>query len=286
MEFVGSVLSLGRRAVAGIVREATATPEAKALRTADRLDKSMPRFVPGRAALMGYDIRFADARSLHSQWNEIFVRGGLKFTALSAMPRILDCGANIGLASLYFKRLYPQARITAYEADPDVSAILKTNLSSNGAGDVEVVDAAVWTHSGDVEFRCEGADSGSIASVRTGVEGAVRRVRALRLRDVLAAGDVDFLKLDIEGGEADVIPDCAGVLRRVRAIVAELHEFDDAARRTPAILEFLAAEGFDYAVTDFCPMPWRGHIAGADTPFGGSAMSWAYTIRAWQGSRT
>ena len=66
----------------------------------------------------------------------------LKFCSTQPTPRILDCGANVGLASLYFKRLYPQARITAYEADPDIYQCLRNNLRRNGASDVETIQAA------------------------------------------------------------------------------------------------------------------------------------------------
>ena len=285
MELVRTLLALGRRAGSRLAGEIKAAPEIKALRRAERLSASLPRFSAGRVALMEYDLRFVDARSLHSQWNEIFVRQGLRFTTTAPAPRIVDCGANIGLASLFFKRAYPAARITAYEADPDVCTILEANLAANGAHDVEVVPSAVWTHSGEAEFRCEGADSGSMATLVSGVDGAIRRVPAVRLRDVIAREEIDLLKLDIEGAEADVIPDCVSVLRNVHALVAELHEFDADRRRTPAVLEALHDGGFDYALTDFCPMPWRGRLAGSDTPFGGSALSWAFTIRAWRSSR-
>ena len=65
-------------------------------------------------------------------------------------PRILDCGANVGLASLFFKRRYPAARITAFEADPALFAILDANLRANGAADVEARHAALWTSTGTV----------------------------------------------------------------------------------------------------------------------------------------
>ena len=56
----------------------------------------------------------------------------MSVSTATSTPRILDCGANVGLASLFFRRLYPQARITAFEADPALFAILEANLDANG----------------------------------------------------------------------------------------------------------------------------------------------------------
>jgi len=53
-------------------------------------------------------------------------------------PLIFDCGANIGLATLYFKNLYLGARIVAFEADPETAAVLRENVSANHLQDVSV----------------------------------------------------------------------------------------------------------------------------------------------------
>src|SRR5439155_26204865 len=172
-------------------------------------------------------------------------------------PRILDCGANIGVATLFFKRRYPRARVTAYEADPALFAMLDGNLKTNGAADVETRHAAVWIRSGTVTFTCEGSDSGMIESLAGAVQGESRSVPSVRLRDVLAEEPVDLLKLDVEGAEDAVLADCEPVLDRVRAIVLDLHEFDASRRQAPTILERLERHGFTYAVAELVALPWR-----------------------------
>ena len=150
----------------------------------------------------------------------------LDFTSATRSPRILDCGANVGLASLFFHRAYPDARITAFEADPALFAMLDANVKANGAGTVEARHAALWTSTGTLTFRCEGSDSGMIDSLPGAVDGAATIVPSLRLRDLLEAEPVDLLKLDIEGAEDVVLADCEPVLHRVKAMVMDLHEFD------------------------------------------------------------
>ena len=90
------------------------------------------------------------------------------------------------MASLFFKRRFPSARITAYEADPALFAILEANLAANHASDVETVQAALWTVNGRVTFRAEGSDSGMIGTLSGAVAGTAVDVPSLRLRDVIA----------------------------------------------------------------------------------------------------
>jgi len=274
-----------RRAVRklGAVRRRMFEPaEQAAWRRAWHAAETTPRFTPGSIRMMDYDVRYPDLLSFCSQWRDIFVKRALAFTSASPSPRILDCGANVGLASLFFHRLYPAARITAYEADPAIFEMLRANLGTNGAGAVEVRHAALWTSTGTLTFQCEGSDSGMIGTLPGAIDGRSTTVPSLRLRDLLEQGPIDLLKLDIEGAEDAVLTDCEPALRHVKALVMDLHEFDPSARLAPHVLETLARAGFTYAVDDFVPLTWREPASGADTPFPGRAMQWAMTVRAWR----
>jgi len=271
-----------RRKAAAIRRRVFPTPETAAWRRAWHRAETTPRFTPGRIRMMQYDLQYSDLLSFCPQWQDIFVRRVLDFDAGVAAPRILDCGANVGLASLFFKRRYPRARLTAYEADPALCELLRANLAGNGAGDVEVQHAAVWSTAGTITFRCEGSDSGMIESLPGAVDGRSRTVPSIRLRDAIAGERVDLLKLDIEGAEDAVLADCEPALERVRAIVMDLHEFDAASRQAPRVLERLTRCGFTYAIDEFVALPWRPPVAPAASPFPGRALSWAMTVRAWR----
>jgi FkbM family methyltransferase len=269
------------RTLGAIRRRALEGPEKAAWRQACRRSEVTPRFTPGTIRLLDYDVRYADLLTLCPQWHDIFVKNTLAFTSGAASPRVLDCGANVGLASLFFRRLYPQARITAFEADPALFAMLEANLAANGAGTVEARHAAVWTSAGTLTFHCEGSDSGMIGSLPGAVDGRAIEVPSIRLREVLEQGPVDLLKLDIEGAEDPVLADCEPMLEQVKAIVMDLHEFDPAKRQAPRVLELLARAGFSYAIDEFVPLPSRGSGAAGATPFPGRAMQWAMTVRAW-----
>ena len=258
------------------------SPAVAAWRQACRAAARAPRHTPGEITLDGYRIAYTDLLTLCPQWHDIFVAGSLRFDARTERPRVLDCGANVGLASLYLKARHPGARIAAYEADPRLAAICRRNLANNGAADVDVQAAAVWTQNGMVRFQQDGADSGAIEGTSAGLSApATASVPSIRLRDVLAGeANVDLLKLDIEGAEHAVLADCRDVLGRVQAMLIDVHEFDPARRRMPAVLELVAQAGFRYAIDNLTVLPWRA--TADDAPFPRTAAAWAVLVRAWR----
>jgi FkbM family methyltransferase len=273
--------SVTRRVARAVQRELFPTPEAVALRQLEKRAADAPRQTKGRLTAAGLDIEYVDAASTAPQWNDIFVRQTLDLASAAPRPRILDCGANIGLASLWFKRRFAGAHITAFEADPAICAVLRGNLERNGAADVEVVQAAVWTEDGSVTFRAEGADSGAVDAVAADTRGPVVTVPAVRLGAYLRGQPVDLLKLDIEGAELDVLADVESELEGVRAIHVEVHDFDSTRRLLPECLLLLHRAGFVYALDDFAVAHWRtpAPVAG---PFRRAVPSWVVLVRAWK----
>jgi FkbM family methyltransferase len=258
------------------------TPEEKAWRTIrERADRDGRR-TPGELRLMDLDIAYVDALSLAPQWHDMFVRKTLAFRAETDAPRVLDCGANIGVASIWIKRQYPRARITAFEADPAIFTVLQRNLQRNNFTDIEAVHAAVWRDAQPITFRSEGTDSGAIDQVAANTPGTVCQVPAVRLRDYLWNGaPVDLLKLDIEGAEGEVLADAVDALDRVRAIHLEVHDFDAGRRLLPGCLDLLGRRGFEYALDDFASATWRTEAAPRG-PFAKAVPAWIVLVRAWR----
>ncbi len=157
--------------------------------------------------------------------------------------------------------------------------MLAVNLQSNGAADVEVVQAAVGTGSGTVRFHPDGADGGAVASTPVTAATPAIDVPAVRLRDILERERIDLLKLDIEGAEADVLDDCAPQLHRVTALHVEVHEFDPVHRRSPRLFALLERLGFSCAVTHVTPVS-NGSIAGG--PFPQRSPRYVLAAAAWR----
>lgn len=232
--------------------------------------------------MLDYELEYVDLLTLCPQWHDIWVRETLRSSLTATEARILDCGANVGLASLYFRARHPGCRITAFEADPAIADVMRGNLARNGCSDVEVVPAAVWTTTGTVPFRCEGADSGAVESVAGELPGETQVVPSVRLRSYLIRETVDLLKLDIEGAEKAVLEDCADALANVRAVVMELHEVDIERRCTTEVLQVLSNAGFQWSLDDLVPFAWRPPFAPDGSPFPGAHGAFSMLVRAWR----
>jgi FkbM family methyltransferase len=263
-----------------IKRRLNPTPEEAAWRQMCRAADHVPRHEPGHIRVLDYDLEYVDLLSTCPQWEDLFVRAHQRFTAAPAAPRILDCGANIGLATLAFKRQYPRARVTAFEADPVIAAVLERNLTRNGAGDVERVAAAVWIADGTVEFSAEGSDSGAIGEV-PGLPSRRIVVPAVRLRDWLVREPIDLLKIDIEGAELAVLQDCEDALGQVKAIHVEVHDLAPGRRLLPACLTLLERAGFTTALSGLLPVTWRS-FDPQGSPFADAMPRWVVVLRAWR----
>ena len=76
-------------------------------------------------------MRYVARWSFDFQREEIFRREQYRFETDAPAPFIVDCGANIGMATLYFKSLYPDATVLAFEPDPAAFACLQEKRSSS-----------------------------------------------------------------------------------------------------------------------------------------------------------
>lgn len=203
------------------------------------------RYSVRKVKFLSYEITVPDCLSFIWQFKDIFSDENYKFIAKGSSPVVYDCGANIGLSCLYFKRLYPKAQIKAFEADPSIAGLLKANLAANHINDIEVISKAVWTGSDGIEIGIEGADGASVYSEA----GRKIKIESVRLRELLEREDcVDMLKMDIEGAETEVIRDCADSLGNVKHFFIEYHDFINRPQALDEILCILRKSGFRYFI--------------------------------------
>lgn len=195
---------------------------------------------------LGYQLTVPDPVSFAHQFKEIFVEQSYKFTASTSKPLIYDCGANIGLSCIYFKELFPDCTIKAFEADPEIFKILTANINQNlNAATVQCFNKAIWIDNEGVEFNAEGSDGGSILGTST---ARTVKIESQRLRDLLTTETIDLLKIDIEGAEADVILDCDGHFEKVKNVFFEYHSFADQPQRLNELLDVMTRNGFRYYI--------------------------------------
>ena len=227
------LFSLARRIVGRF------SPERRELRRLGRL----PRGTAAATNLIKPSFDTLDGGSLAAQYRQIFQQNAFLFPAHTPGPRIIDCGANVGCFTVYFAQMFPEARITAFEPDPQVFAVLQRNVARCcGGTQIELIRAAVTGSSEtSVAFYADHCDAGRTTTSLAG--GATMQVAAVRLRDYLKS-PCDLLKIDIEGAEIAVLIDCEECLSQVARIFVEFHSFVGEPQRLDQVLGVLARSGF------------------------------------------
>jgi FkbM family methyltransferase len=198
----------------------------------------------GVARVLGFKVRYLDARALDQLFREIFVLRYYDVHLSAPRPHIIDCGSNIGMSILRFKTLYPEASVIGFEPHPATHAILAENVARNRLAGVTVHQAALSDREGAVELFMEKERPLDMAVFpREGLSSV--QVRAERLSSYLTQ-EVDLLKLDVEGAEGAIFEDIAGSLGQVKNVACEYHHNHRSQGRLSRILALLETAGFTY----------------------------------------
>jgi len=202
---------------------------------------------PGSLDIAGFHIDYLNQSHVLFLLHEIFVNAEYEFSTASPRPRIVDCGANIGISVLFFKALYPDAEITAFEPDASAFGLLRRTITANHLRGISAEQAAVTETGGTVAFYSNPSDpAGIVGSIDPLWGGGTREdVRAVRLSEHITS-PVDFLKLDIEGAEYGVVRDLVstGAIRWVRDAAIEYHHVAGEPDGLEEMTSALAAAGF------------------------------------------
>lgn len=198
---------------------------------------SSRRYVRKKISIPGARLTVADARSFVWQFYEIYFKGYYRFESKEKHPVILDCGSNIGLSILDFKQQHPQSEIHAFEPDPTIFEILSSNLKENQLSGIFLNNEAVWIRNEDLHFASEGADGGQISDKGIHVKG-------IDLNEYMSRMDrIDFMKMDIEGAEADVLPHITGQLHKVKNFFVEFHSYNDSPQQLNKVIAAMSSAG-------------------------------------------
>jgi len=181
-----------------------------------------------------------DCKSFIWQYYEIFFKGYYQFPCAKANPVIIDCGANIGISIIDFKRQYPLAEIHAFEPDDHIFNILSDNINNYSLKHVTLHNQAVWIKDEELSFESEGADGGKISHD----SDQSKKVDAIDFARFLNRFEhVNFLKIDIEGAETKILPHIQGELYKVDNIFVEFHSFNDQAQHLNDVIQALSSNG-------------------------------------------
>jgi len=145
--------------------------------------------------------------------------------ALRDVRRIWDLGANIGLTMAHLALKCPDAQIVGVELDAENAALCRRNVTP-WAARCRVVEAAVWESDKEIVYGRRKGDELGFAVEKgrdSGADGL--RAKALALNSLRNGSEdlIDYVKMDIEGAERQVLRANTQWAEGVRSIKVEVH---------------------------------------------------------------
>jgi FkbM family methyltransferase len=213
-----------------IVRKAAGT----VVPTGERICVRIPRGL-GKGLWLWIDPRFEE-RLLNGDYEpqvQEVLAGSLK-----PGDCCFDVGAHIGFFSLLAARLVGESgKVVAFEPDPINAAVLRANAINNGMPQIHLVEAAVWSSSGPVQFA-------GVEAASSRVDGRVEQVanhgrsqitvEGIRLDDYYSRHELPppvLLKVDVEGAETEVVYGATHLFRDIRpTLLCEVHSDENQAK--------------------------------------------------------
>lgn len=160
---------------------------------------------------------------------------------------IVDAGANIGCATLWFGSKFPAARIVALEPDPENHSLAVQNTT--GLPNVSVLQAGLWGCK--TRLKVVNPDAWKYAlQVEECPDGPISAESVLSILEQTGWEHIDILKMDIEGAETAVFAtDVDRWIGKVNVLIIELHQ-DVAPQCARLLCSALASADFR--------LSWRG----------------------------
>lgn len=198
---------------------------------------------------------------------EIFVRKEYYFTTNQKNPTIIDCGSNIGMSVLFFKKMFPDAEILCFEPEEETAGLLKKNVEENKLHGVTIYKAAVSDKEGEIAFYIDKERKGVLAmsTTKQGEEHGVSvkriKVPATKLSRYITK-QIDFLKLDVEGAESEVLQELADQkkLAYIKKMVIEYHySKKNPKNKVSTILNILEGTQFQVIINSEQQLPFEQH---------------------------
>jgi len=191
--------------------------------------------------LKGSDVWGFNQVILNREYNHLLVLYQKLF--YSNPTTIVDAGANIGLATLFFKAHNPDAHILSIEPDKGNFSIASRNIKVNSFKDISILNDALWPTKQSLKLVNDFRDMREWSlRVEEHQEGTITSITP---HDALSYfnNQVDVFKIDIEGSEAKIFDSTNDMswLEGVKIIALEIHHEFGASER---IMNVLSTHGF------------------------------------------
>ena len=138
---------------------------------------------------------------------------------------ILDCGANVGYASIYFKNAFPNAKIISIE--PDISNFELLQKNTKQYSDIFCLNGAIWNRDTNLIIKDIGLGNWGFIIEESSIS-TKESIKAYTIDDIKTKykiDQIDIIKIDIEGSEKELFEsNFENWLPKTKVLIIELHD--------------------------------------------------------------
>lgn len=154
-------------------------------------------------------------------FREVWMRGVYDYLIPFEVKTVLDCGANIGLTTLLFRKRFPSARIISVE--PENSNFISLQKNTKEDPNIFCVKAGIWRHDGHIQSLHEGTNVFRV--VDADGESSLKAISIPSIMKKYKLSEIDLLKMDVEGAEKEIFTqDVEPWLPKVKVLLIEFHD--------------------------------------------------------------
>ncbi len=175
-----------------------------------------------------YSVKYFNKKEFHSLKKEIFTNNCYYFETENSKPLIIDVGAYIGISTLYFKHIYPNSKVVAFEPTLLAFNKLKENMFDNDVRNIELHNSAI-SYKNERSMFIDNTDMNRYSVASFIKNGWNRKVKSKQIGvkteklDKYIKAPVDLLKLDVEGSEWDILSNIVPYFKDIKNIILEYH---------------------------------------------------------------
>ncbi len=154
-------------------------------------------------------------------WNKVYKLPGDSYRNVET---IVDLGANVGLATLYFRHQYPDGVIYSVEPEPSNYELLLKNLNNEILHqNIVPMHAAIDAEDGEAAVHVNGLLYNATITAANNTGSVVKMISMKTLLNKFNIERIDLLKIDIEGTEQRLFEENTEWLDKVRHLLIEFH---------------------------------------------------------------
>ena len=157
---------------------------------------------------------------------------------------VVEIGANIGTHTQALSKMVGEnGRVYAFEPQRVVFQTLCANMALNSIENVEAFQTALSNENGslllpDIQYDKEG----NFGGIEIDKFSYGRKIPKVKLDDFLELDSLDFIKIDVEGMEKEVIDGAIGLIEKFKPI---LYVENDRVEKSKALIETIKKRGYD-----------------------------------------